>query len=233
MSQELRPIDKLKALVRQRSAERDNLPLEERRRAMFSAVDLHEMNNQVDRGHHFTDTIYATADDHPDWRDEIRLWHDRWIEMAAPVIDHSVRLLRALRATGESVLWLDADAEIRSNISEMVPMRPLDFAIHHEENRSPKWSFRSGTVWFNSTPAAHRLAEDWGRRCEEAPDRFDQESLYLAWHGMGQAINVRAHWLPMSYCQRIGEPDHKDEDAHILHYQASRETRKKRAGRMG
>ena len=25
------------------------------------------------------------------------IWHDRWIEMAAPVIDHSVRLLRALR----------------------------------------------------------------------------------------------------------------------------------------
>jgi len=40
MSEELRPIDKLKALVRQRSAERDNLPLEERRRAMDATLEV-------------------------------------------------------------------------------------------------------------------------------------------------------------------------------------------------
>ena len=40
---------------------------EERRRAMFEAVDLHWMNEQVDRGHHFTDTIYAAADANPEW----------------------------------------------------------------------------------------------------------------------------------------------------------------------
>ncbi|WP_299285205.1 HAD-IA family hydrolase [uncultured Tateyamaria sp.] len=71
---------------------------EDRRRAMFDAVDLHAMNDKVDLGHHFTDTIYATAEQYPDWRAEIRMWHDRWIEMAAPVIDHSVRLMAALQA---------------------------------------------------------------------------------------------------------------------------------------
>lgn len=40
MSEELRPIDKLKALVRQRSAERDDLPLEERRRAMDATLEV-------------------------------------------------------------------------------------------------------------------------------------------------------------------------------------------------
>jgi len=70
---------------------------EDRRRAMFTEVDLHAMNDRVDRGENFRDTIYAMADATPDWADEIRLWHDRWIEMAAPAIDHSVRLLRALR----------------------------------------------------------------------------------------------------------------------------------------
>jgi acetyl esterase/lipase len=40
MSEELRPIDKLKALVRQRSAERDDLPLEERRRAMDTTLEV-------------------------------------------------------------------------------------------------------------------------------------------------------------------------------------------------
>ena len=75
----------------------DSVIGEERRRAMFSAVDLHAMNDRVDSGEDFTGTIYATADAHPEFRDEIRMWHDRWIEMAAPVIDHSVRLMKALQ----------------------------------------------------------------------------------------------------------------------------------------
>lgn len=69
----------------------------ERRRALFEAVDLHAMNDAVDRGGHFTDTIYATAEEYPEWRDEIRMWHDNWIELASPEIPRSVRLLRALR----------------------------------------------------------------------------------------------------------------------------------------
>lgn len=78
----------------------------DRRREMFDAVDLHAMNDRVDMGAHFTDTIYATAEAHPDWRAEIRMWHDRWIEMASPVIDHSVRLIAALQARGVPVFSL-------------------------------------------------------------------------------------------------------------------------------
>ncbi|MFP4045334.1 MAG: HAD family phosphatase, partial [Rhodosalinus sp.] len=59
---------------------------EARRRAMFAAVDLHGMNDEVDRGADFRETIYATAERHPEFRDEIRMWHDRWIELAQPVI---------------------------------------------------------------------------------------------------------------------------------------------------
>ena len=72
----------------------------DRRRAMFAAVDLHAMNDRVDRGEDFRDTIYAVADATPEWRDEIRLWHDAWLDLATPAIDHSIRLLRALRAKG-------------------------------------------------------------------------------------------------------------------------------------
>jgi len=78
----------------------------DRRRALFGEIDLHAMNDRVDRGGHFRDTIYATADANPAWRDEIRMWHDNWIEMAAPVIPHSARLLRALRAKGVPVFAL-------------------------------------------------------------------------------------------------------------------------------
>ncbi|MEM1101850.1 MAG: HAD family phosphatase [Pseudomonadota bacterium] len=77
-----------------------------RREALFQAVDLHEMNNRVDMGAPFRETIYATAEAHPAWEAEIRDWHDRWGELATPVIDRSVRLLRALRARGVPVFAL-------------------------------------------------------------------------------------------------------------------------------
>jgi len=79
---------------------------EARRRAMFSKVDLHGMNDEVDRGGNFTQVVLATAERYPEWRKEIRMWHDRWLEMAAPEIPHSVRLLRALRARGVPVFAL-------------------------------------------------------------------------------------------------------------------------------
>ena len=78
----------------------------ERRRAMFEQIDLHGMNDLVDRGRHFTETVYDWAERHPDWRDEIRMWHDNWIELATPEIPRSVRLMRALRARGVPVFAL-------------------------------------------------------------------------------------------------------------------------------
>lgn len=77
-----------------------------RRTEMFAEVDLHAMNDKVDLGHHFTETIYATAEKYPKWRNEVRMWHDHWIELASPAIDRSVRLLRALRARNVPVFSL-------------------------------------------------------------------------------------------------------------------------------
>jgi len=79
---------------------------EERRRALFDTIDLHAMNDVIDSGGPFKETIYATAERHPDFQDEIRVWFDDWIEMARPAIDHSVRLLRALRTKGVPVFAL-------------------------------------------------------------------------------------------------------------------------------
>ena len=84
----------------------DSVIGEERRRAMFAAVDLHGMNDRVDLGENFTDVIYETAEEYPEFREEIRMWHDNWIKLATPAIDHSVRLQRALRAKGIPVFAL-------------------------------------------------------------------------------------------------------------------------------
>ncbi|SHF47313.1 2-haloacid dehalogenase [Litoreibacter ascidiaceicola] len=79
---------------------------EDRRKAMFAEVDLHGMNDKVDLGGPFKETIYEAAEAYPKWRDEIRMWHDHWIEMASPTIDHSVKLLRALRSKSVPVFAL-------------------------------------------------------------------------------------------------------------------------------
>lgn len=77
-----------------------------RREEMFAKLDLHGMNDAVDRGDHFHDAVAAFAAQNPDFHDEIMMWHDNWGDMARPAIPHSVRLQRALRAVGVPVFAL-------------------------------------------------------------------------------------------------------------------------------
>ena len=79
---------------------------EDRRRALFAEVDLHRMNDIVDEGALFRDTIYDWADRTPQWQAEIRMWYDRWIELASPRIEGAIALQRALRAKGVPVFAL-------------------------------------------------------------------------------------------------------------------------------
>ena len=76
---------------------------EARRRALFEAVDLHAMNERIDRGEEFRRIVEETAAANPAFAAEIGDWHDAWIEMAQPPIPHSVGLLRALRSKGVPV----------------------------------------------------------------------------------------------------------------------------------
>jgi 2-haloacid dehalogenase len=78
----------------------------EARKAMFAQVDLHGMNDRVDAGENWRATVYDWAERYPAHRAAIRMWHDRWIELASPVIPHSVQLLRSLRARGVPVFAL-------------------------------------------------------------------------------------------------------------------------------
>ncbi len=79
---------------------------EDRRRAMFAAVDLHAMNDRVDQGENFGQMVCECAASYPEWHDEIMLWHDDWLHMASPAIPHSVSLLRNLRCRDVPVFAL-------------------------------------------------------------------------------------------------------------------------------
>jgi|TARA_B110000908_G_scaffold158207_1_gene199088 2-haloacid dehalogenase len=79
---------------------------EARRRALFETLDLHAMNERVDLGENFTKVVTQAAQSIPDWSDEIMMWHDRWLDMASPAIEHSGRLMAALQAKGVPVFSL-------------------------------------------------------------------------------------------------------------------------------
>jgi len=76
----------------------DSVIGEDRRRALFAEIDLHRMNDRVDRGGNFRDEVMRVADATPHWGNEIALWHDRWLDIATPQIDRSVRLMQSLQA---------------------------------------------------------------------------------------------------------------------------------------
>ena len=77
-----------------------------RRKQLFDQVPLHEMNLNVDRGHPFRGSVYALADQHPEWSEEIRWWHGCWLQMVPRKISRSVRLMQALQAKGIPVFAL-------------------------------------------------------------------------------------------------------------------------------
>jgi len=77
-----------------------------RREELFKTVDMHEVNDLVDRGTPWRETIEAASEKHPEFRDEILMWYFEWIKMAQPMISGSVILMRALQAKGVPVFAL-------------------------------------------------------------------------------------------------------------------------------
>ena len=70
---------------------------------MFAETGILAVNDEIDRGADFCDSIYELAARHPAHAEAVRMWHDNWLEMAQPAIPHSVALLRALRTRGISL----------------------------------------------------------------------------------------------------------------------------------
>lgn len=131
-------------------------------------------------------------------------------------------ILKAMRASGEPVLWLDADAVVERDIAGMFDFLPdaqPDFACWHNPKAPDKIRFRSGTVWLNQTPMGYRLATAWAGRCYENPQTWDQEHLFHAWNSIRSGL--KEWWLDVSYSHIFDEDDGCK--PHITHYQASRE----------
>lgn len=171
----------------------DRMIGQERRRRMFAEVDLHRMNDIVDRGADFQATIYDWAEKHPDWRDEIRMWHDQWLQLATPDIPHSLRLARALRSRGVPVFILsnigvqtwdlacaaypDLTQFDRAYLSGKMKMAKPDGAIYaavEEDCRMP--------------PAALIFADDRQDNIEAAAARGWQTHLFTSPQGWAERL---------------------------------------------
>ncbi len=76
------------------------------REALFAAVDLGAMNLRVDAGEEIAEVVAETAAAHPAHADDIRRWHDDWLQMCQPDIPETAALLRALKARGVPVFAL-------------------------------------------------------------------------------------------------------------------------------
>ncbi|WP_112320544.1 HAD family hydrolase [Oceanibium sediminis] len=79
---------------------------EAERKRLFAEVDLHGMNERVDAGANFRDSVFALAENHPEDREMIEAWYHHWLDMASPAIDDSWVLLRRLRKAGVPVFAL-------------------------------------------------------------------------------------------------------------------------------
>lgn len=131
-----------------------------RREALFAAVDLHTMAEEIDRGAVFHDTVERTAAAYPEFAPEIRMWRDRWGDLAGPAIEHSVRLLRALRRAGVTVFAL-------SNFGrENFPVSAAKYEALNEFDRH----YISGRMGVAKPDA--RIYEMVEEDCGLAPDRL-------------------------------------------------------------
>ncbi|MGB3148624.1 MAG: HAD family phosphatase [Paracoccaceae bacterium] len=102
---------------------------------MFAEVDLHGMNDEIDSGALFRETVYDWAERYPEWSAMIRLWYDRWTDIASPLIDHSLQLKDALRARGIPVFALTNFG--RYTFEYALPKLPFlqDFDRHYISGR--------------------------------------------------------------------------------------------------
>lgn len=82
------------------------IPDEDARRTFFEIAAPEAMNDEIDRGAPFRETVYEHAEKFPQYRDLIRAWHDRWLDMASPSIPGSWAILRELKSLDVPVFAL-------------------------------------------------------------------------------------------------------------------------------
>ncbi|NNE80959.1 MAG: HAD-IA family hydrolase [Silicimonas sp.] len=100
----------------------DRLIGPDRRARLFAEANLHEMNEAIDLGTHSRDAAYSHAEKFPEWRAEIRRWHDDWTRMFSTPVPGTSDLMLELNATGaRSVALSNFGANTLAAAKEYIP----------------------------------------------------------------------------------------------------------------
>jgi hypothetical protein len=116
------------------------------------------------------------------------------------------------------IVWLDADARVRSKPVLFDTLDGFDFACHYRYGVE----LLSGTLWFGNTPGGWALLREWEYECAAHPDEWDQRCLAVA---VPKVPGLRTYVLPAEYVRVFDDP--KMGEAVIEHMQASRRLRGK------
>ena len=166
---------------------------EARRKAMFAGVDLHGMNELIDAGGPFRDTVYGWADRYPEWQAEIRWWFDHWIEMASPRIEGSIRLLRALRAKGVPVFALtnfgtDSFAYAQTQYDFLTEFDRAYVSGHLGVTKPDPAIYQAVEADCGIAPGALLFADDRADNIAAAAARGWQTHLFTGWQGWAERL---------------------------------------------
>ncbi len=130
------------------------------------------------------------------------------------------------------IIWIDADAVVQRPplLLESLGSEhfPWDVSVCKYT-----WSARritevlSGTVYFRNNVRSLKLVDRWITECEMNPEVWDQRALEIA---LTQVKDLRIHFMPVEYCFIFDfhRDEHPDAEPAIVHYQKSRQTRRKR-----
>lgn len=122
-----------------------------------------------------------------------------------------------LEHPGKTLLWLDADAEVRG---PLVALEHIDCDIGVRWRKWPdRTELLSGTILLKPTDKTLELVTRWVRMQQAEPETWDQKVLAKA---VLETPGIRTHDLDPRWCFIFDEPS----PVAIVHHQASRKHRR-------
>lgn len=163
------------------------------RRRLFAETGIEEMNLRIDAGAPFRATVEAHAEAHPEWRAQILCWYHNWIEMAAPRIEGSIALLRALRAKGVPVMALtnfgdDSFTYAQSQYEFLNEFDRCFVSARMGVIKPDPEIYRQLEQATGIAPEALLFTDDKPENIAAAAARGWQTHLFTGWHGWAERL---------------------------------------------
>lgn len=125
-----------------------------------------------------------------------------------------------------NLVYNDVDAEFLA-FPKLFEDLDCNIAVHrfdrrnHPQVKKEGYEILSGTIFLKNCPEVFVLVERWEAECKKRPKVWDQKSL-------AKILQDDFYNLPPQYCKIFDVMKHV-KDAVIIHYQASREWRKRKS----